>query len=162
MKINFLYWYSLSLGLIAISLLAILLQRVVGDPMTWTARIAQYLAGVYFLIAALKAFREAKERGISFGKFIGASFHPAEEKYRALSENSPDMIMRFDRQLKLIYMNPAGVNVFGKAPGENNGSPIREMGIPEPYCGFWEERIKDVFEAGKTEEADESFSAATN
>jgi len=52
-KSPILYWYSLALALIAVGLSAVFLQRAVGGPIGWTGRSAQYLSGIYFLIAVL-------------------------------------------------------------------------------------------------------------
>ncbi len=161
-RMDFLYWYSLSLGLIAVCALSTLPQKVVGGALSWTGRTAQYLAGIYFLIATLQALRQAKEKGMAFGKFVGASFQSGEEKYRALAEDSPDMISRFNRELRTVYMNPAGFNALGRAPEAIIARLIGEAGIPEPYCRLWEERIKKVFETGKPEESEESFSIGGN
>ena len=54
---SILYWCSLSLALITLGLLAWLLQGATpsGSPIIWTGRVAQYLGGIYFLIAVLTA-----------------------------------------------------------------------------------------------------------
>jgi len=56
-KSPILYWYSLALALIAVGLSAVFLQRAVGGPIGWTGRSAQYLGGIYFLIAVLAGGR---------------------------------------------------------------------------------------------------------
>ena len=50
-----LYWYFLALGMTSVGLLAILFGRAPGDPISWTGRVAQFLGGVYFLIAVRSA-----------------------------------------------------------------------------------------------------------
>ncbi|MDB6031278.1 MAG: putative histidine kinase, classic [Verrucomicrobiales bacterium] len=55
----FLQWYSIGLGLVAIGALGLLLQMVHGSVLGWTARAAQYLGGVYILIGALTAIKQA-------------------------------------------------------------------------------------------------------
>ncbi len=39
--------------------------------------------------------------------------HESENKFRTLAENSPDLIVRFDRQNRHIYANPAAVEFYG-------------------------------------------------
>jgi signal transduction histidine kinase len=52
-KSTILYWYSLALGLISLSLVAAFLTMSFGDIINWVSRIALYLSGVYFLLAFL-------------------------------------------------------------------------------------------------------------
>jgi len=49
------YWYALALASIAIGLFAILIQQSVGCPLGWIGRAAQYMGGIYFMVAILKA-----------------------------------------------------------------------------------------------------------
>lgn len=56
-KVALLHWYSLGLALIAIALTSFYLQHAVGDILGWTGRIAQYLGGIYFLIAMLTTLK---------------------------------------------------------------------------------------------------------
>jgi PAS domain S-box-containing protein len=151
----FLYWYSSALALIAIGLTAVFIQRAVGSPIGWTGRFAQYLGGVYFLVAIITAIRSAHARRVSLDNVLTASLSPAEEKFRALAENSPDLIDRLDREMKHIYVNPAGIRLYGKPAGSIIGKTIEETGLPEAYLGLWKERIQKVFETGQPMEAED-------
>jgi PAS domain S-box-containing protein len=86
---------------------------------------------------------------------LTASLSPAEEKFRALTENSPDVIDRFDRGMKHIYINPAGVRLFGKPAGSLIGKTIEETGLPEAVCSLWKERVQRVFETGQPTEVED-------
>jgi PAS domain S-box-containing protein len=57
-KTEFAYWYGLALWLIAIGLTCVFLQRNVGSMIGWTGRVAQYLGGLYFIVAFLWGKRE--------------------------------------------------------------------------------------------------------
>ncbi len=50
--------YSLALLLLALGLLGVGMQTVVGSLLGWVGRIAQYLGGLYMLLAALAGLRE--------------------------------------------------------------------------------------------------------
>ncbi|RPI39931.1 MAG: PAS domain S-box protein [Methanoregulaceae archaeon] len=72
---DFFFWFSLSFGLVATGLLAVLVQPAVGSMVGWAGRIAQYL-GACFALVAIQAARESATRsGISvpaqFGTFFG-------------------------------------------------------------------------------------------
>ncbi len=59
---DFIYWYALSLALIAIGLFAVLSQRSVGTPLGWLGRSAQYLGSIFALLAILAALRTRSPR----------------------------------------------------------------------------------------------------
>ncbi len=155
----FLYWYSLALALTAISLTAFFFLKAVGSPVGWAGRFAQYLGCAYFLVALKAGMCSAHARGTSLGNVLTSSLTPAEERYRALAENSPDIINRFDRDMKYIYVNHAGLRALGKEAGSVIGKTMAESGIAEPYCGLWKERIKKVF-SGCMMEVEDYFPAA--
>ena len=52
------------------------------------------------------------------------------EYFRSLAENSPDIIMRFDRRLRYLYINPAGEQISGWPLNHfrQNGSRTRDSG----------------------------------
>ncbi|HET6420178.1 MAG TPA: PAS domain S-box protein, partial [Geobacteraceae bacterium] len=157
---SFLYWYSFALALTSISLTAFFIQHSVGSPVGWTGRLSQYLGGAYFLVALVTAIREAEARRMSFDNIITASLTPAEERFRALAENSPDVIERFDKELKHVYINPAGLRLHGKPATSIIGRTIGEADLPEPYVEIWNERIRKVFETGESLEVEDYFPAA--
>jgi hypothetical protein len=59
-RVSFLYWYSLALGVIAVGFVAGLLYWVMGDPLNWTTRAAQYVGGIYFLITVSTTVRATR------------------------------------------------------------------------------------------------------
>ncbi len=71
-----------------------------------------------------RALREAEERRAR--KRAESELHRREQEFRALAENSPDLIARFDTQLQHLYVNPAieraiklsGEAIAGKTPAE--------------------------------------------
>lgn len=65
------HWYSGALLLIAAGLLGLMVQPSRNTALDWTCRAAQYLGGVYMLIAALLVVRERYFPWITFGQAIG-------------------------------------------------------------------------------------------
>jgi hypothetical protein len=59
-RADFLYWHSLALGVIAVGFVAGLLYWVMGDPLNWTTRAAQYVGGIYFLITVSTTVRATR------------------------------------------------------------------------------------------------------
>lgn len=73
------------------------------------------------------------------------SLRESNERFRALAENSLDVIMRFDRELKHLYTNPAVEIITGIPAGNFIGKTHRELGFPENLCLIWEAAIAQVF-----------------
>ena len=72
------------------------------------------------------------------------------EIFRALSENSQDGIMRFDRQLRHLYVNPVCERQSGIPVARFLGYTHREMqAFPENLVVMWEDALRQVFEKGE-------------
>jgi PAS domain S-box-containing protein len=88
-----------------------------------------------------------------------AALHQREQEYRALVEHAPDIIERFDRQGRHLYVNPAIESVMDKPPSEFIGKTNRELGLSEPNLSIWEEALSKVFQSGEEEQIE--FSVVT-
>ena len=88
---GFFYWYSLALALLAVMLIGALLQPAVGSPLGWVSRIAEYVAGIYFLLSVNAALREARIRGVSANGAIAELFKEGETRriLEAMMDNIP-------------------------------------------------------------------------
>ncbi len=75
----------------------------------------------------------------------------SEERFRALAENSPDVIMRFDREGRHLYVNPAVTRFTCFSPSDCLGKTHRELGFPENLCDLWEGAIRRTFTQGCVE-----------
>ncbi len=78
----------------------------------------------------------------------------SEDRYRALVENSPDIVMRFDHEHRHLYASPSVVAVTGIEADEFAGRTHRELGFPEELCTFWESHIQSVFDTGQPVETE--------
>lgn len=79
------------------------------------------------------------------------------EEYRALAENSPDIVDRFDRKFRHLYVNPAGLMLLNRTATQVIGKTIRQTGVPKPFCERWEERIRYVFKTARPLEVTDQF-----
>jgi PAS domain S-box-containing protein len=68
------------------------------------------------------------------------------EKFRALAEHSPDVIMRFDRQLRHTYVNPIVEKQTGIKHEDFLGKTHLELGFPRELCDIFDEAIEKVFQ----------------
>lgn len=72
-----------------------------------------------------------------------------QQEFRALVENSPDIISRFDQAFRHIYMNPAIEPATGLSPQHFLNKNYRELGIaPEKYHP-WIQTLQQVFNTGQ-------------
>jgi PAS domain S-box-containing protein len=156
----FLYWYASALALSALSLTAFALQSSVGSPVGWLGRLSQYVGGVYFLVALANVARVARLRGTSPENVLTSALTGAEEKFRALAENAPDVIRRFDRELNHIYVNVACERLYGKPATAYLGRGMDAAGVPPDQARRWAERLRRVFETGAPEQAEEDLDTA--
>jgi len=83
-------------------------------------------------------------------KKLERSLIQSQEHFRALAENSPDVIMRFDREHRHLYVNAAVSSQNGLSQESFIGKSHAEMGIfPKNLVKLWEESLDRVFNTGK-------------
>jgi PAS domain S-box-containing protein len=61
-----------------------------------------------------------------------------EQDFRSLVENSPDEILRLDRQFRFIYINPKAATTMGRSAAEVLGKTSLELGFPPDLVQQWE------------------------
>lgn len=72
-----------------------------------------------------------------------------QDSFKTLADNSPDVISRYDRDLRHIYISPSVTKATGLSPAVFIGKSNRELGLPEPNVSYWEETLYEVFETGE-------------
>lgn len=77
-----------------------------------------------------------------------------EQEFRSLAENSMDIISRFDRELRRIYVNPAIETMFGRPRDELLGKTHLELGLPDALAHTFDHMLKEVFETGEARTVD--------
>ena len=87
-------------------------------------------------------------------KIIKESLRKSEEEYRTLIENTTDIIMRFDRAGRHIYVSPSIKSELDMAPDLFIGKTHKELGFPEDICQLCEDAINRVFKSGKMYETE--------
>ncbi len=69
----------------------------------------------------------------------------SEARYRTLAATAIDLIARYDRDLRYLYVNPAMAARLGKRPDEVIGRRITELGRP----AAWNDHVHEVFTTGR-------------
>jgi PAS domain S-box-containing protein len=70
-------------------------------------------------------------------------------EFESLAEHLPDIVARFDRNLRHLYVNPAVERITGLSPEAYLGKTNRELGMPEDLCAFWDKETIEVFQTGQ-------------
>jgi PAS domain S-box-containing protein len=81
----------------------------------------------------------------------------SEETYRALITGIPDMVMRFDREGRHLFVSENIEEIFNVPARQVIGKTHRELGLAEDLCRKWEESIAGVFASGLPFEGETSF-----
>ena len=77
-----------------------------------------------------------------------------EETYRALVDGLPDVVVRFDRNGRHLFLSKKGPYYSPIPLRDCLGKTHREIGFPEEQCRFWERAVKRVFDTGETRDAE--------
>jgi PAS domain S-box-containing protein len=100
-----------------------------------------------FLMGIIKDIDDQKKAELSL--------RDSEEHYRVLAQNSPDVIMRFDRSFRHLFVNDTVKKIVPVDPNGFLNKTHKEMGIfPPEMCEFWEYHINEVFITGKSSEVE--------
>ena len=77
-----------------------------------------------------------------------ASLRESEETHRALVDGLPDIVMRFDRGGRHLFVSDNVREIADKEATQFIGKTHAELGFPEAQCRFWAEAIQRVFDSG--------------
>jgi PAS domain S-box-containing protein len=81
----------------------------------------------------------------------------SEAEHRALVQAMPDVVMRFDRDGRHLFVSDNAEAVSGIPSQQFLGRTHRELGFPRRLCDFWEDVIRRVFDGGTPHETEFSF-----
>jgi PAS domain S-box-containing protein len=96
------------------------------------------------------------------GGFIGRvlaheELRESEETHRVLIAGLPDIVMRVDPNLRLVFVSPNVEDVMGAPASDFIGKLCREIGFDEGEGVLWETAARRVLEKGESYEAEFSF-----
>ncbi|MFP5269997.1 PAS domain S-box protein [Coleofasciculus sp.] len=94
---------------------------------------------------------------ITEDKQIADTLNQREQEFRVLLDHSPDIVARFDRNLRHVYVNPVIEQETGIPYQDFLGKTHRELGLPESVIPVWEESLQTVFHKGEENESEFSF-----
>lgn len=83
----------------------------------------------------------------------------SEEQYRTLTENIPEMIMRFDSKLNCIYSNSSARRFFPVASTGTEGIRYAELGLPASVEKLLSDTLENAQRTGELREVDFNLEA---
>jgi PAS domain S-box-containing protein len=89
-------------------------------------------------------YHRSRDKAAAYDREI--AMHESEERYRVLVENSPDLISRFDRNLRMIYANPTLLQRINKTMHELTGLTAQEYDANSVTAKLWEASACKVLE----------------
>ncbi len=108
------------------------------DEITWTKVSATPIPSEKYGVAIVTT--DITER-----KKLELAIKESEEKYHTIATNTLDIINRFDKNYRHIYVSPSAERITGIKAKEFIGKTHRELGFPAIECDSWEKMIADVF-----------------
>ncbi|MFO7859955.1 MAG: PAS domain S-box protein [Desulfosalsimonas sp.] len=88
-------------------------------------------------------------RDITKSKEMEAALRRREFEFRTLVENSPDIIVRVDPQIRYQFVNAAYERMTGIAGERCVGRTCRELEMPEAYCALLEKEAGKAISSGR-------------
>lgn len=82
--------------------------------------------------------------------------------FQALTENSPDIIIRLDKDHRFIYVNSIVEKYTGKSPQEYIGNALEEERFDKENSAKIQKRLKKVFKTGKPYEGEYEYTNGSN
>ena len=79
-----------------------------------------------------------------------AALRESETRFRTLLENLPDIVSRFDRSGRFLYISPAVEPATGLRPEAYVGKTHAEAGVPEPLASKLSAALDGIFDFGAT------------
>lgn len=89
-----------------------------------------------------KPYRQAIIRDITQRKRAEEALLQREHEYMALAEHSPDIIARFDRTRRYVYVNSPIEAATGLGRGQFIGKRNVELGLPRQVIELWERSME--------------------
>ena len=114
-----------------------------SGPVTWLEERGRVIfdpAGNPLRLIGVSADVTARKQG-------EADLKRREHELRSLADNTPDILTRFDRKLRHVFVNEAIRKATGRSPAEFLGRTNRDLGMADHLCDFWEEATRLVFDS---------------
>jgi PAS domain S-box-containing protein len=91
-------------------------------------------------IGSFALVKDVTAEKIEFEKFT-----ESQRNFNALAKSLPDVVSRYNRELKIIYINDAIKQISGLDPGEYLGKSNGMLDLPEDQARLWHKALESAF-----------------
>jgi PAS domain S-box-containing protein len=102
----------------------------------------------------------AVSRDVTEQRLTKEALRQREQDLQVVLTNAPDIIARFDRHYRHLYVNSAIERVTGRPAGEFIGKTNRELGMPQEAVDAWDAALERVFVMGEESSLEFGFGAS--
>jgi PAS domain S-box-containing protein len=86
-----------------------------------------------------------------------ASLQESERRFRTLAEHAPDIVSRFDRQFRRLYVNARAEAAYGLSREQLLGRTFAELGFPPRLVELWHSKLEKVFSTSQPEDLEVAY-----
>ncbi len=147
---EYLFWYALSLLLIALGLTAVCVSGRPETALGWAGRSAQYMGAVCALISISYAAYTAKKCSSLLPAIMADFFAGDKDNYISLAEHAAVAVITADKAGRIFFVNSAAARLLHYEKKELFRTSFFGM-LPEPY-GSLIRRDFDGYATGRTSE----------
>lgn len=126
-KAPFITWYTAGLGMVAVGLLALVLQSDVGTGLGWLGRASQWVGGLYVLLAVYLAVRQSG----SFDAALQSALQRSEQRFRTLVDSMPHFVWEADARGRTVYVSRQWERYTGLSLSQSAGQGWAQAFHPE-------------------------------
>lgn len=133
------------------------LIRDITEQKLAAAKLNQLERRVSERTAELERVNEQLHQEVAERQQFGVALNQRELEFKALVENAPDVIARYDEQFRHIYINPAVEVATGIPFQDFIGKSFQELGMLEEVSADWNQALQMVFETNLEQEIEVQF-----
>jgi PAS domain S-box-containing protein len=123
---RFVDWYAPGIGVVALGLGGVLLDTLTGSLLDWICRAAQYMGGLYLLVAGIAAVRDARGWQLSLSEALRAS----QRRYAAFAAATVEGIIE-SNDGRIVSCNEQFARMVGCPLADLVGRTIAEFVAPD-------------------------------
>jgi PAS domain S-box-containing protein len=83
------------------------------------------------------------------------------KRFRSIAGHAPDVISRFDREFRHLYVSPSVEAVTGRPASEFIGKTNADLGMPDDLVAQWQATLQQVLDTGAQATLEFDFPSAT-
>jgi PAS domain S-box-containing protein len=115
-----------------------------GRSVLITVNSAPILDAQEQIVAAVAVFQDISDR-----KQLEVELQRREQQFKTLADNAPDIIARFDRDYRHVYVSRAIEQATGLPASQYPGKTHWELGVPADLCQLWQDQMQTCFLSGE-------------